>query len=151
MAHPHTVTTDTSKTIGVKQLTTDALIAVVIASAVNGVVRVVALTAVGVPLVFPLEWGPVIASTAIGAIGATFVYGGIVRVSTRPNRTFTIVAAIVLMLSFAPLLNLYLSPPPDLAGTPGSVYATLGVMHVTAAAVIVGVLTKTVITRERGV
>lgn len=144
MAHPHTATTDTSTTIGVKRLTTDALIAVVIASAVNGVVRVIALTAVGVPLVFPLEWGPVIASSTIGAIGATLVYGGIVRVSTRPNRTFTIVAAIVLVLSFAPILNVYLSPPSDLAGTPGSVYATLGVMHVTTAAVIVGVLTGTV-------
>lgn len=142
MAHATTATTDEPATVGVKRLATYGLLAMLLASAVNGLVRVIALTTAGVPLVFPLAWGPVIASSAIGAIGATLVYGVIMRVSTRPNQTFTIVAAIVLLLSFAPTLNVYFSPPPELAGTPWSVYATLSVMHVTAAAVIVGVLTR---------
>lgn len=142
MAHATTATTDEPATVGVRRLATYGLLAVLLASAVNGLVRVIALTAAGVPLVFPLAWGPVIASSVIGAIGATLVYGVIMRFSTRPNRTFTIIAAIVLLLSFAPTLNVYLSPPPELASTPWSVYATLGVMHVTAAAVIVGVLTR---------
>lgn len=142
MAHATPATTDEPPTVGVKRLATYGLLAVLLAIAVNGLVRVIALTAAGVQLVFPLAWGPVIASSAIGAIGASLVYSVILRVSTRPNRTFTYVAGIVLVLSFAPVLNVYLSPPPELAGTPWSVYATLGIMHVTAAAVIVGVLTR---------
>lgn len=142
MSHATSATTDESTPVGVKRLATYGFLAALLISAVNGLVRVIALTAFEVPLVFPLEWGPVIALSAIGAIGATLVYGLIIRVSTRPNRTFTIVAVAVLLLSFVPTLNVYLSPPPELVGTPGSVYATLGVMHVTAAAVIVSVLTR---------
>lgn len=148
MAHATTATTDEPTTIGAKRLATYGLLAVLLASAVNGLVRVIALTAAGVPLVFPLAWGPVIASSAIGAMSAALVYGVIMRASTRPNRTFTMIAAIVLMLSFAGPLNVYLSPPPELAGTPWSVYATLGVMHMTAAAIIVGVLTRAINSEE---
>ena len=109
------------------------------ASTVNAVVRVAALTVFTIPATFiplPLGWGPVIASSAIGAIGATIVYGVITRYSTQPNRTFTIVAAVVLVLSFGNLLT------PALSGAPTVVYAILAVMHVTAAVAIVGVLTR---------
>lgn len=142
MAHAINATTGKPMTVGAKRLATYGLLAVLLASSVNGLVRAIALTAAGVPVVFPLAWGPVIASSAIGAVGATLVYGVITRVSARPNRTFTIIAMIVLLLSFAGPVNVYLSPPPELAGTPWSVYATLAVMHVTAAAVIVSVLTR---------
>lgn len=135
-------TAELPTTVGVKRLTTYGLLALVLASIVNGLVRVIALTVVDIPLVFALWWEPVIAASAIGAIGATVVYGVITRVSNRPNRTFTIVAVIVLLLSFVGPMNVYLSPPPELAGAPWTVFATLAVMHVTSAATIVGVLTR---------
>lgn len=141
MAHANTAMTDESMTVGVKRLATYGLLAVLLASAVNGLVRVFALSAAGVPLLFPLEWGPVIASSAIAAIGATLVYGVITRVSTRPNRRFMMVAVVILLLSFAGPLNYQLSPPPGVAEVPWAVTATLGVMHVASAAAIVGVLT----------
>lgn len=83
----------------------------------------------------PLAVGPVLVNSMVAAVGATIVYGFVARFSTRPNRTFTRTAAAVLILSFGMFLA------PDLAGAPLSVYGTLAVMHVTAAIVIVGVLT----------
>lgn len=83
----------------------------------------------------PLAVGPVLVNSMVAAVGATVVYGIVARFSTRPNRTFTRTAAAVLVLSFGMFLT------PDLAGAPLSVYGTLAVMHVTAAIVIVGVLT----------
>lgn len=83
----------------------------------------------------PLAVGPVLVNSVVAAVGATVVYGIVARFSTRPNRTFTRTAAAVLVLSFGMFLT------PDLAGAPLSVYGTLAVMHVTAAVVIVGVLT----------
>lgn len=83
----------------------------------------------------PLAVGPVLVNSVVAAVGATIVYGIVARFSTYPNRTFTRTAAAVLVLSFGMLLT------PHLAGAPLSVYGTLAVMHVTAAVVIVGVLT----------
>lgn len=135
-------TADVPTVVGVKRLATYGLLAVVLASVVNGLVRMIALTAVNIPLVFALWWEPVIAASVIGAVGATVVYGVIIRVSNRPNRTFTLVAVIVLLLSFVGPVSVFLSPPPELADSPWTVFATLAVMHVTAAATIVGVLTR---------
>lgn len=83
----------------------------------------------------PLAVGPVLVNSVIAAVGATVVYGLVARFATRPNRTFTLIAAAVLVLSFGMFLA------PDLAGAPLSVFGTLAVMHVTAAIVIVAVLT----------
>lgn len=121
------------------------LLAVIVASVANALVRVAALTVFDIPAefeLFPLGWGPVIAFTAIGAVGATVVYGLLTRSSTRPNRTFMIVAAAMLLLSFAGPLSMFLAPPPGFPSFPGSVLVTLAVMHVAAAAAIVSVLTQ---------
>lgn len=128
--------------VGANRLVTYGLLAVLLASVANGLVRTIALTVVDVPLVFPLWWEPVLAASAIGAAGATVVYGVITRVSKRPNRTFTVVAAFVFLVSFVGPVNALLSPPPELADAPWTVFATLAVMHVTAAVAIVGVLTR---------
>jgi hypothetical protein len=128
-----------STSVGVNWLVRYGLFAVIAASVVNGIIRVIALALFGVSSEFgPLGGGPVIVTSAVGAIGATIVYGVISRYSPRPNRTFTIVAAVVLVLSFGS----FLAPPPALAGAPLTVFTTLGVMHVAAAITIIGVLTQ---------
>lgn len=115
--------------------------ATIAACVVNALVRLLALGVFGVPADFdPLAWGPILNTTVVSVVGATAVYGLLARVSTRPTRTFTIVAAVVLALSFVPLV----APPSFLAGAPWSVLATLGVMHVTTAAVAVGLLPKAI-------
>lgn len=144
MARPTIAISDVSSSVRATRLATYGLLAAILAIAVNGLVRAAALRVGGVPVVLPLEWEPVIISSVVGAIGATLVYGVIASISTRPNRTFMIVAAIVLLLSFAGPVNAYLSPPPGmgLANAPWTVFATLSVMHVTGALAIVAVLTR---------
>lgn len=134
-----TVETETPTSVGMNRLARYGLFAVIAASVTNATVGVIALAVFDVPAGFGgLGWGSIIASSAIGAVLATGVYGLIARYSTRPNRTFTIIAAVVLVLSYIP----FLQPPPKLAGAAQSVFVTLGVMHVTAAVVIVVMLTQ---------
>ncbi|WP_423746538.1 DUF6069 family protein [Haladaptatus sp. SPP-AMP-3] len=134
-----TVESDASNHISRRQLIRAGVLAILTASAVNGLVLELALTMVDVPSTFeplPLGWGPVVASFAVGAVGATVAYGIIAGYSTRPNWTFTKVAAIVWVLSYANLLT------PALAGAPAVVYAILGLMHLTTGVTIVGVLRR---------
>ncbi|USZ73489.1 DUF6069 family protein [Natronosalvus halobius] len=129
--------------ISLTRIAVYGLLAIVLTSFVNGLIRILAVTVFDVPNVFALWWEPVLIASMAGAIGATLVYGVLTRLSSRPNRTFTLIAVIVLVLSFAGPVNAYLSPPPGLADAPWSVFATLVVMHVAAAAIIIGVLTRT--------
>lgn len=133
---------DTQSTrVGMNRLAKYGLLTVLVAVAATALVRVITLAFVDVPtdfVPFPLGWGPVIASSVIGVLGATVVYGVITRVSQRPNRTFTLLAAVVLLLSFAPLLTM----PPAFAATITPVIPALVVMHVSVAAVCIGVLTQ---------
>lgn len=129
--------------VGARRLATYGLAAVLAASLVNVLVLFVALALVESPAEFvggtfgPLAVGPVVGNSAVAAIGATLVYGVVTRYAARPNRTFAIVAGVVLVLSGAMFLA------PNLAGAPLRVFAVLAVMHVTAAVTIVGVLTRT--------
>jgi hypothetical protein len=128
-----------STRVGATRLAQYGLLAVILAIIVNALVLVTALGVFGVPTEYePLGWMPVVVSSAIGMIGATLVYGLVTRISERPNRSFVIVASVVLLVSFAPLVSL----PAELVGAPQSVLVTLGLMHVTAAAVAVSVLPR---------
>lgn len=133
---------ETSRSVGVYRLVKFGLFALLVVNIVNVLVLFIGLTMVEFPSEFvggpfgPLAMGPVVVNSAGATIGATLVYGGILRYSARPNRTFTIVAGVVLALSFAMFLA------PDLASAPPRVLAILAVMHVTAAITIVGILTR---------
>ena len=81
----------------------------------------------------PLTVGPVVITSVIGAIGAAGVFALIGLFARRPIRLFRIVAAVVLVLSFA--------APATIAGAPLSMILSMEVMHVVAWAVIVGLLT----------
>lgn len=85
-----------------------------------------------------LTYPPVLFLTAVGAVGATAVYWLVRRYAGRPVRTFRVVAAVALVLSFVPDLALLAFDP--MATVPGVV--VLMAMHVTVAAVAVGVLTR---------
>lgn len=137
--------TESPRRVGMNRLVKYGLLAVIVASAANALVRVIALAAFDIPAafeLFPLGWGPVIAFTTIGAVGATVVYGLLTRFTKRPNRTFTIVAAVALLLSFAGPVSMFLAQPSGVPGFPGSVFVTLVLLHVIPAAVSVSVLTR---------
>lgn len=134
------VESEPSKHVSTNRLAKVGSLAAMTVIVVNVLVLEFALAVVDVPAAFeplPLGWGPVVVSSAIGAVGATVVYGAVARYATRPNRTFTLVAAAVLVLSYGNFFT------PVLAGAPATVYAILGLMHVTAAVTIVAILRRT--------
>ncbi|WP_254763688.1 DUF6069 family protein [Natrinema marinum] len=85
----------------------------------------------------PLTWPPVIFLTVVGAVGAVAVYWLLVRVADDPDRTFTIVATVVLVLSYGP--DFFLLSADENATVIG--VAALLLMHTAVAAVCVAALT----------
>lgn len=81
----------------------------------------------------PITLAPVIVSSIIGAVGAVMVFTIVALLTRRPIRTFRIVAAVLLVLSFA--------TPLTIPGAPLSMILALELMHVVAAVIIVGILT----------
>jgi hypothetical protein len=81
----------------------------------------------------PIGVGEVVGATLPGAVGATVLFALLARFTRRSVMIFRIVAGIVLLLSFV--------TPFTLPGAPLSLILTLEVMHIVAAAIIVGVLT----------
>lgn len=132
--------TGTATANGWGRIATYGLLAMLLAIVVNGAVRMTAMAAFDVPSVFALGWGPVIQATATGAVGATLLYGVVTYASDRPDTTFTTVASILLLLTFLGPVSAFLSPPPEMADWPWTVFATLAVMHATGGAVIIEVL-----------
>ncbi len=72
-------------------------------------------------------------TSVIGTVGAAIVFAVIGLFARRPVRVFRIIAAVVLVLSFA--------MPATVPGVPVAMRITLGVMHLVAWAVSVVVLT----------
>ena len=81
----------------------------------------------------PLGLSAVLFASAMGAVGAAVVFALVGWFSRRPIRTFRLVAAMVLVLSFA--------TPLTIPGAPLSMVLTLELMHVVAAVFRVGLLT----------
>ncbi|MFD1588008.1 DUF6069 family protein [Halorientalis brevis] len=135
-----TETGDVSSTAGVGSLARRGGIALGLAVLVN-VAIVVAADAAGVaPTLDPLSTGPVVLFTALGVVGATVVYGVLARFRAEPDRLFTGIAAVVLVLSLIPDVTY----APTLPGATTLGVTVLAIMHVTAALVAVAVLTDLV-------
>jgi Family of unknown function (DUF6069) len=110
-------------------------LAAVAAVVVNVLVRPLAVALFEIPDTFEhIALRAVIVSTLIGVIAAALVYAAVRRLAANPDRTFTIVAAIALVLSLAAPLSLGF----DEAAAVG----TLMLMHVLTAAIVVGVFTR---------
>lgn len=108
------------------------LLAAVLATVTNALLLMIASSLFGAVVVPPgeaLSLGPVVVASAIGAIGAAVVFGVIGRFSRRPIRVFRATALVVLLLSLAPI---------PLQGVAGPSAGALALMHVLAAAIVVG-------------
>ena len=109
------------------------LLAAVLATVTNALLLMIASSlfgAVVVPAGEALSLGPVVVASAIGAIGAAVVFGVIGRFSRRPIRVFRATALVVVLL-----LSLAAIP---LQGVAGPSAGALALMHVLAAAIVVG-------------
>jgi hypothetical protein len=110
-------------------------LAALAAVVVNVIVRALAIALFDIPDTFEhIALRAVIVSTLIGVVAAAFVYALVARLAADPVRTFTIVAAVALVLSLAAPLSLGF----DEAAAVG----TLMLMHVLTAAIVVGVFTR---------
>lgn len=114
------------------------IVAAALAAACNAALVPVARALDVAPGFEPLSYPPVVFLTVLGAVAATFVFTLVRRVSSAPVRTFTRIAAVVLVLSVLPDLVLLQAQPA--ATVPGVL--VLMAMHVVAAVVMVGVLTR---------
>ena len=116
-----------------------ALLAAVAAAAANALVYLVSAAAGAMPQDVvvngrgPITLPVVAALSAQGAVAGAVVYGLIDRFARRPVRVFRVVAAVALVLSLA--------GPFTIAGAPIPMILALELMHVVAAAVVVGLLT----------
>ncbi|KTG20244.1 DUF6069 family protein [Haloferax profundi] len=114
------------------------LTAVALSLVANALVLTLVLASGAVQPFTPLSYPPVMFLSAVGAIGATLVYGLLSSRVENPDRTFLQVAIVVLVLSFVPDIGLLFGDPQaTVAGV-----LVLMVMHVVVAAVCVGVLTE---------
>lgn len=128
--------------VALRRLLWAAPLAAVSAAIANAAVYLVASALGTMPQDFvvqgsgPITLAPVVVSSLVGAAGAAVVFVVVALLARRPIRTFRIVAAVVLVLSFA--------TPLTIPGAPLSMILTLELMHVVAAVVIVGMLTTLV-------
>jgi hypothetical protein len=125
--------------VSFKRLLWAGPLAAVSAAVANAVVYFVASALGTMPQDFvvqgsgPITLAPVVVSSLIGAAGAAVIFTIVALLTRRPIRTFRVVAAVVLALSFA--------TPLTIPGAPLSMILTLELMHVVAAVIIAGMLT----------
>lgn len=112
------------------------LVAVGLSAIVNAVVLAIVRALEIAPGFRPFQWAPVLLLSIAGAAGAVVVYWLIERRSARPDRTFSIVAGVVLVASFIPDVRLL---SVDENATTLAVLVLM-FMHVTIAAVCLATL-----------
>jgi hypothetical protein len=88
---------------------------------------------------------PAITMTLMFAVPAVLLYAALLRYAANPARLYTIVSAVVFVVTLIPDFT-YI---PGVAGASNAQTAVLVLMHVVAASVIVGMLTKLARPAER--
>lgn len=127
----------TTDGISATALVRRGIVALALSLVVNWVVTFGAISAAVAPGLNALQYGSVTFLTTVGVVGATLVYGLLRRLSSNPNRTFTIVAAVVLLVSLVPDFTII----PNQPGSSLVAGVILGAMHVTTAVICIVVLT----------
>jgi hypothetical protein len=116
------------------------LATVVAATVANVLVYYLGAVIVGYDPLFVIlqNAGGAIFFTITAAIVAVALYAVLLRTTRRPERIFTIISAVVLVLSIVPDIT-YI---PTVEGSSNGQTAVLILMHIVAAGVIVGMLTS---------
>jgi hypothetical protein len=133
---PNAQTSHQHERISWKRLWLTGLIVIVIATLVNALLNVLALSFLSISTKFMQLHGPVIPFTIAGSLGAVLAFALIVRLTRRPILLYRIIATVVLVLSLIPDLGLRSAP-----GASVSAIGTLMVMHTLTYLICVGLLT----------
>jgi hypothetical protein len=121
------------------------ILAAFVSAALNLILLFIGKPLVGLTGPFtPLSAGPVIGWSVIGAVGAGIVYAVIRRYSHTPKQMFTMVAAVVLVVSFIPDILVKQSISGPFAGATWSAVLLLMIMHVVVALVVLSIFRKRV-------
>jgi hypothetical protein len=95
----------------------------------------------GVPAAFqPLSTPAVASGTILGMIGATLVFGWVVRAQPDPRHTFVLIATAGLIVSWLPDLAIWATAA--FPGTTTTGILSLMALHVVAAGFAVGILLR---------
>jgi Family of unknown function (DUF6069) len=114
---------------------------VLIATVANVVVAMALRNGLGVPAAFvPLATPGVAGGTIIGMIGATVVFAWVARARPDPRRTFALIAAAGLIVSWVPDLAIWATAVFPETTTTGIL--SLMSLHVVAAGFAVGILLR---------
>lgn len=137
--------------VAVRRLIWVGPLTVILAVAVNLIVRSLAVKLFGVSSTFPYLQAPVIViTTVIFLLVAVLVFVLVGRVSDRPARTFRIVGSAALILSFFnPVLQLAGHWLPA-TGMNLSIFWAMIVMHLASALITISVLTTLAIEQREG-
>jgi len=129
-----------SRSIGRGRFARLGLVTVIAATVANVLVYYLGAAIIGYDPTFVVleNVGGAIFFTIPAAIIAVLLYAVLLRTAANPERTFTIISAVVLVLSVIPDIT-YI---PTVAGSSNAQTAVLILMHVVAAAVIVGMLAR---------
>jgi hypothetical protein len=126
--------------ISFKRLLWVAPLAIVVSVIATQLVRLLFVALFDIsPEFMPLQFGPPLAFTIMGVLGAVIVFAAVGRLSRRPIQLFRTIAVIVLVLSFLPDIGLLMTGM--MPGTSPIAVAGLALMHVVVWAITVWMLT----------
>jgi hypothetical protein len=126
-------------TLTTGQIWRTGLLAMLLAAALNTLIRLASLALFAIPADFfaLTTAAPVLILTVLGTLGATFVFARLSRRGANPIKTFQIVALVVLLLSFIPNVFQLLDPNAGAAAA-----LTLMSMHVVTVGIVVGLFSR---------
>jgi uncharacterized protein DUF6069 len=114
---------------------------VLMATVANVLIAMALRNGLGVPAAFqPLSTPGVASLTIVGMIGATLVFAWVARAQPDPRRTFALIAAAGLIVSWLPDLAIWATAV--FPGTTTTGILSLMALHVVAAGFAVGILLR---------
>ncbi|HKB32874.1 MAG TPA: DUF6069 family protein [Candidatus Dormibacteraeota bacterium] len=120
---------------------------VVTATVANVLIAMTVRNGLGVPATFQALSAPAVASgTIVGMIGATLVFAWVARAQADPRRTFVLIAAVGLIVSWVPDLAIWAMRV--FPGTTSTGILSLMALHVVASGLAVGILLRFGLTSE---
>lgn len=136
-------TLPTAKGRSLPRVVAASCVAAAIAATINTLLAVTAVAAFGVPAKFePLAIPAVATASAVGALGAGACWAVLNRVVPRPVPVFLAAAALGLVASMYPPIDLAIADPPPYPGVSAGAVATLMLMHVVVAVTSAAVLVR---------
>lgn len=119
-------------------------VAAIASAGLNAALRYAAVSAADIPQpqFEPLNLGPVVISSIVGAVAGGAFFAACAQFTARPMRVFLPVATAVLVISMIPVLMIHLPDPPRYEGASPATGLTMSLMHLIVAAALFGTLRR---------